>query len=304
MRTSQLKNTWKNEGVSGIGLRSAVYFVRRIGWRAEKWSTDIDNRAAKNAVLKRHAELLQRNEVFRAKHRGRRCFVIGNGPSLKHQDLAPLSAEITFVTNFFHRHHIIDESWQPTYYCLSDPAFFDGREPLSSLEEIVSRITRATFFVPHYAYEFLQTTKVLPPDRTFYIASCEGATTGKLMKPDLTQTTHEVQTVVQLSITAAMFMGCSPIYLLGLDHDWLSHGGNHLNFYSKDQPEKQPDGNLPGWTYHAMMDAVLTMWRVYELQQSLAEAAGIKIFNATRGGFLDVFERADYDSVIAVPQTN
>jgi len=46
------------------------------------------------------------------------------------------------------------------------------------------------------------------------------------------------------------------------------------------------------------------MWRVYELQQSLAEAAGIKICNATRGGFLDVFERADYDSVIAVPQTN
>ena len=36
----------------------------------------------------------------------------------------------------------------------------------------------------------------------------------------------------QLAIMAVMFMGCTPIYLLGLDHDWLAHRGQETHFYS------------------------------------------------------------------------
>ena len=295
----RISSTWERDGLSGIVLRSAVYSLRRIGWRADAWSNRLDYRVAKRSMLHRYGPLLKRNEQFRGRHRGRRCFVIGNGPSLKSQDLTPLADEITFVTNYFHLHPIVGESWQPTYYCLTDPALFDGREPLSSFREIVSRITSASFFVSHHAFEFLEKTSALPPERTYYIASCEGISGSESLRPDLTKATPGVQTVVQLAIMAAIYMGCTSIYLLGLDHDWLAHGGSHLNFYSDEEPENQPAGNLPGWSYHSMLDAVLTMWKVYELQERMAESAGIKIINATRGGFLDVFERASYEKIIA-----
>jgi hypothetical protein len=54
-------------------------------------------------------DLLNQNEKLRNCHRGQRCFVIGNGPSLTKQDLAPLDGEITFVMNAFWKHPILDK---------------------------------------------------------------------------------------------------------------------------------------------------------------------------------------------------
>lgn len=297
--SQRISGTWQRDGLSGIVLRTAVYSLRRIGWRAEALSKRLDYRVEQRSIQKHFGALLKRNEIFRNKHQGRRCFVIGNGPSLKSQDLSPLADEVTFVTNYFHLHPVVSESWQPTYYCLSDPAYFNGGEPISSLREIVSRITSAFFLVPHFASEFIATTRALPADKTYYIAMSEGVTSSTADNLDLTKPAPVIQTVVQLAIMAAMYMGCSPIYLLGLDHDWLAHGGSHLNFYSEEDVDSQPEGNLPGWSYHQMMTAVMTMWKVYEEQQRLAEGMGIKIINLTRGGFLDVFERGSYDRIIA-----
>jgi len=276
-----------------------VYLLRRIAWNTDAWSKRLDTAANRRPLLKENAEALRRNEAFRNLHAGRRCFVIGNGPSLKQQDLSPLASEITFVTNSFHLHPGVGPEWQPTYYCLSDPGYFEGSESVAALNEITERITKSSFFVPHYARSFLEKTVALPPDRTYYVALNEELSRENAAKFDITTTTPGVQTVVQLAVLIAIFMRCSPIYLLGMDHDWLAHGGNHLNFYSTGNPQDQPAGNLPGWGYHGMMDAVTMMWKVYELQSLMARTAGVKIINCTRGGFLDVFERARYEDVIS-----
>ena len=52
-------------------------------------------------------------------HKGQRCFIIGNGPSLKAEDLDKLQNEICFASNMIYK--IYDQtSWRPTYYCNSD----------------------------------------------------------------------------------------------------------------------------------------------------------------------------------------
>ena len=292
-------STLKGEGLSGIGLRTAVYLLRRLHWQAETWSERLDRTASRRIILKENGALLARNAVFKNRHRNQRCFIIGNGPSLKHQDIRPLADEITFATNSFYLHPAVGTSWQPTYYCVSDPMYFDGRLPISALLKIGECISRPPFFVPHHARSCLERTNALPPERTYYVALDEAISADNVWKYDLTKPTTGVQTVVQLALLVAIYMGCDPIYLIGLDHDWLAHGGTALNFYSKEDPKEQPAGNLPGWRYHSMMEAVLMMWKVYELQLLMAEQAGIKIINCTRGGFLDVFERGIYEEVVA-----
>ena len=294
-----ISRTWKREGVYGTALRTAVYLLRRLEWRTAACSQWLDQSANRRVVLKEHGELLTRNAIFRDRHKNQRCFIIGNGPSLKHQDIGPLADEITFATNSFYLHPAVGTSWQPSYYLLSDPIYFDGRQPISSLLKIAERITRPPFFVPHFARTCLEQTNALPAERTYYVAISEAISANNVRKYDLTSPTPGVQTVVQLAVLAALYMGCSPIYLLGLDHDWLAHGGSSLNFYSAEDPKDQPAGNLPGWQYHSMMEAVLMMWKVYELQLLMAEKAGIKIINCTRGGFLDIFERGNYEQVVA-----
>jgi hypothetical protein len=176
--------------------------------------------------------------------------------------------------------------------------YFDGREPLESMRDIVAKVPSVPFFVPHYAHDFLSQTKVLPEERTYYVGLCGGLEDQWDDIPDFTRVTPGVQTVVQLAIMAGMFMGCSTIYLMGLDHDWLSHGGSGTNFYTKEDAKNQQQGTVEGWDYKSLMMAMTTIWRVYEMHRRIAEKHGIRIVNVTNGGFLDVFERARYEDIV------
>lgn len=298
-RLGQSLNVLRNEGLTSLCHRTLFYFLFRISRLSGKGLNDINFATCRRRAMRDCGTLLDRNEIFRDRHKGRRCFVLGNGPSLNQQDLSLLRDEITLVTNNFYRHPVLRETWQPGYYFLSDPLYFDGTTVgLEEFSKMTHAISSAPFFVPHYARSFVDATSALPADRTYYMATCGGTEEKWQETPDLTKTIPGAQSVVQLAIMVAMYMGCSPIYLLGLDHDWLSHGGQHLDFYSEAKAENQPQGNLPGWTYRSMMEAMLTMWNVYEMLARIARHEGIQIINSTRGGFLDVFERQSYESIV------
>jgi len=289
----------RQEGVSAFFRQGLLYLLRRIAWRTDEWSKNLDVAILGDRLQREFGPLLKRNEEFRDRYKGKRCFVIGNGPSLKKQELSPLADEITLVTNSFYVHPIVGDSWQPAFYFLSDPQYFDGAGDFTAeFAAITSKIKSAPLFVPSYAHEFLSQSNGLPAGRTYYVAVGAVRLEHTNELPDFTTVTPGVQTVVQLAIMAAMFMGCSPIYLMGLDHDWLSHGGEDLHFYSDAEADAQPDGHVGPWTYLSLMGAMTTMWQVYVMLKKVADAAGIEIFNCTQGGFLDVFKRAKYEDII------
>jgi hypothetical protein len=284
----------------GLSRQAALYLARRTAWRSDAWTRSLDLSVSRRQLLREYGSLIKRNEVFRDRHRGQRCFVIGNGPSLREQDLSPLANEITLVTNAFYLHPIVGEHWQPAYYFLGDPAYFKEDSDLSEYAQLTRKIQSALFFVPHYARDFLIKTAALPEERTYYIAISGRMDSNSSEKFELSAITPAMQTVVQLAMMAAMYMGCSPIYLLGMDHDWLSHGGEHVNFYSAYDAAGQPAGNINGWGYKRMMESVLLMWQIYEGIERSARAEGVKIINATEGGFLDVFERGNYEEIVGI----
>src|SRR5258708_28843911 len=130
----------RKDGLAVLPGRALVYLLRRTAWRSDEWWRRLDFAIARGSLLRNYAPLLKRNEVFRDRHKGQRCFIIGNGPSLKKQDLSPLANEITFVTNSFYVHPIVGDSWQPTYYFFSDPQYFGGTVELSEVSAITSHV--------------------------------------------------------------------------------------------------------------------------------------------------------------------
>ena len=88
---------------------------------------------------------------------------------------------------------------------------------------------------------------------------------------------------------------------MGLDHDWLAHRGQDTHFFSGRSIENHQTatGQLD-YSYESEIEAMGKLWKGYRKLSSLAAAQGIQIFNATAGGFLDVFERVKYESVISV----
>jgi hypothetical protein len=296
--SKQSIETLRRDGVSGLARQGLLYLVRRLNWRSDEWAKNLDISILRRRLLREYGPLLKRNEIFRDRHKGKRCFVIGNGPSLKKQDLSSIVNEVTLVTNSFYLHPLVGDTWQPTYYFLSDPQYFDGTLELSEMKAIASRITSAPFFVPFYARQALQDSQVLPSERTYYVAAGGERLDQFQDRPDFTTITPGMQTVVQLAMMAAMYMGCTTIYLMGLDHDWLSHFGEEVHFYNEHEADPQPDGQVGPWTYLSLMEAMTMMWQHYLMLKRIARNTGIKIINCTDGGFLDVFERASYEQIV------
>jgi hypothetical protein len=241
--------------------------------------------------------ILARNAIFRDRHKGQRCFVIVNGPSLKGQDISPLGNEITFVVSGFWKHPVVEE-WQPTYYCLLDKHFFSGDAPAENfVAELNKRIHDSTFFLPLFrGHDANKDYMRLNTERSFYVA----AFGDPFPSVDITQVVQGSSGSSAFALLIAIYMGCSPIYLLGFDHDYLANRGVDRHFYEGATIEGSRLETIPlgeRVPYDTEMEANLRLWKNYRNLKAIAEGKNIKIYNATDGGYLDVFDRIAFESI-------
>lgn len=294
----KMKEKYKQYGLTGLLLSGIAYGCKQT---AKIFLNLAELSSTKVPLSPAEKKLLIRNHIFKDKHKGRRCFVIGNGPSLNKQDLSLLSDEITIVVNAFYKNPIV-EKWQPTYYCFADPILFIGSKQRINdfFHNLRSKIHSSIFLAPTYAQKIITDQNMLPLGQTYY-ATFRG-NLGESLKYDinLVKSIPGVQSVSQLGIMWAMYMGCSPIYLIGLDHDWLSYpagiephfyNANIVNNYSKVYR------SLNGYCYKDNLKSVLNLWKGYETILRIASNKNISIINSTEGGLLDVFERREYKSI-------
>ena len=286
-----------------IFWRSNAAILRRTGSLLNRLAELAYFRGSEPKLSAEHKSLLQQNEKLRGRHAGQRCFVIGNGPSLKKQDLAPLADEVTFVMNAFWKHPILDTGWQPKYFCFADAFCYDGTEAVKQFfQSIRERAHSAEYIFPLEGKLVIERDGLLPLEATHFV-KFQGQPLGFSIGDtfDLTRPVPFPFSTAQLAIMAGMFIVCSPIYLMCLDHDWLAHRGQDTHFFSGRSIENHQTatGQLD-YSYESEIEAMGKLWKGYRKLSEFAEAHRIRIFNATAGGFLDVFERVKYESVIGV----
>jgi hypothetical protein len=223
---------------------------------------------------------------------GKRCFVIGNGPSLNKQDLTPLADEVTIVMNSFNRHPII-EKWKPTFFCMAEPR--ENMKP-EALPLFLEGIEAQAYFYRIEYKEILDKHRFVDPEKIYYLKTGGAPPYGwpaSRKSIDLSRTIPGCQTTAHMAIVVALYLGCSPIYLIGLDHDWLAQPVVATHFYAS-----SAEDDLSMFSYKQIMESMLRVWTTHEWIKDVASKLGVVIYNATDGGFLDVFERADYESII------
>lgn len=280
-------------------LRGINHINHKVSTIVDNLFQDFDTSHGYLTLSKDEKELIKKNVVFKNCHKGQRCFIIGNGPSTNSQDLTLLANELTFVMNGFWKHPIVD-TWQPKYYFLADPLFFDGSDPMKVFfTRLSDKIIKTELFVPLSAKNMIEQESLLTQEFINYAAFNGLLAEGNIQENDFTQTVPGVQSVSQFAIMAALYMGCNPIYLIGLDHDWLAHRGQDQHFYQDKTVENHPkaNGDLSKTTYKSEMESMLELWKGYETIKLIAEKQRIQIYNVTNGGFLDVFPRKQYESL-------
>lgn len=230
--------------------------------------------------------------AYRNCHMGERCFIIGNGPSLTVQDLNALKGEHCFAANRIYQ-MFEKTDWRPEYYlCVDSFVLRDIKEKISELENIdifvhlegkkyteekKNNITYINNYYPYYVnqYKRIKDIRVSEDVSKYFIAG---------------------ETVTFNAIQFAIYMGFREIYLLGVDHRYSRYRDKNGNIV-QDQSIQDYFDNMPSKDY--CVQNVQASTAAYQSAREYCDRHGIIIKNLTRGGALEVFERADFDEVVA-----
>lgn len=243
---------------------------------------------------------------FKNVHLGKRCFVIGNGPSLQIEDLHKLKDEYTFAMNSIYCMYPYTE-WRPTYYvAVSSDLFSMELSDKNSFVKVIEGCKAAFVSMLTKAFEYRNDKDM---DKVYYIKTCSFENTNKSVtrfSEDCSQYMYCSSTVLYCALQLAVYMGFSDIYLIGVDCSFskeLDEDGSinvnngtdyntiiqqHLNVSVMDKFNKKFEN------VHSSYKTI----EEYSVAKYYADTHNIHIYNATRGGKLEVFERVDFDSLI------
>ena len=225
---------------------------------------------------------------FKNKHKGQRCFIIGNGPSLASGDLDQLKSELTFATNKIYLLFNKTE-WRPSYYVIADDVIIKNIHT-----EIEEKITCPKFYAYNTVFDI---ENFMMTDGYFYYLDGRADLKPEPFSiPAFSEEPFMLQwgaTVTYDCIQLAAYMGFDEIYLLGVDHSFplaIKNNGEII--------QKKVGGHFSpiyGETiYNAQIDISNA---AYKTARAYAEQHDIKIYNATRGGELKIFEHVNFDKL-------
>ncbi|WP_226677965.1 6-hydroxymethylpterin diphosphokinase MptE-like protein [Mesobacillus jeotgali] len=222
---------------------------------------------------------------YKNKFAGKRCFIIGNGPSLRPEDLEKLKGEFTFASNKIYK--IFDKtSWRPTFYMVVDPTVLEENVKEINLVEAENKFT-------------LKGYKNLFNADIYFNNNLQKSKRGTFSK-NVMESLYSSGTVSYHLLQIAYYMGFSEVYLIGHDYNFngavsktkdlsfLNGPDNSVHYFSEDyirKDEKKP-GQAPEEIYHGM-----------EKAKAVYESSGRNIYNATRITYLDVFDIKNFDEL-------
>jgi len=249
--------------------------------------------------------ILSANAAFKDRHRGKRCFILGTGPSIKKQNLKALGRETCIaVSNFFvHRDFPVI---RPRYYCV--PAYhppFTDTAWNEWIGEVFAKTNGSELFMGDTLlgierYQERCTDIGADMTRTFFIKFGRGWNSAVRRGIDLTGSLPAPQSVAIMALMIALYLGFGEIYLLGCDHDWILHLGENAHFYDEKKSALYRSGHHEGVDLDLATEFRnhLILWEQYKALREIAERNNTRVFNATAGSLLDVFPRAHYDSIL------
>lgn len=250
----------------------------------------VDYKRAKEYKLYQESKDSQYIKTFKNKYKGKRCFIIGNGPSLAIDDLNKLVNEYTFAANRIY--NLLPKTvWRPTYYLSVD------RDVMrNSWHELNKYELGELFLATEMSFEMSKfkgkATRIFL-DNKFHINKYNDM--SAYISEDVSKCFSDGYTVTFVAIQFAIFMGFKEIYLLGMDFNFSTmvdkNGKKVVNKDVKDHfYEKRYKATVPCFYDNNLY--------AYNVAKKYADEHGIKIYNATRGGKLEVFERVDFDEII------
>lgn len=225
-------------------------------------------------------------------YKGKRCFLIGNGPSLKASDLTELhnAGEITFAFNRIY--NIFEETdWRPSFYISQDEKMLKG------CADIVDDLQLNVKLIPIQLHWY---HGINIHDALYFNMNWQQAENpcDFLFSEDISKRIDCASTGMYTAAQLAVYMGFSKIYFIGVDHHFHISQNNKgeiivddsvKDYFSDKYNEDKDELYIPNTDKSTL---------TYIAMRNHCDRLGVKVYNATRGGRLEVFPRVEFDTLL------
>jgi hypothetical protein len=226
----------------------------------------------------------ERIKNYQGIHKGERCFIVANGPSLLKTDLDFLKNEITFGMNRIYL-HFSETSFRPTYYvAVNELVLEQFASEISRLDmpKFVNWNQRSFFDVHDPKFVFLKSKLVLSDS----------------FQDDITQPLVFGGTVTFVALQIAYYMGFQKVILVGLDHKYAEKGlPNQTEKRTDDQDISHFNPNYFPKGIRWQLPDLLRSEIAYGIALKAFETDGREIVDATVHGNCPIFQKMDYLSL-------
>jgi hypothetical protein len=230
-------------------------------------------------------ESIRRLAELKDIHKGKRAFIIGNGPSLKQTDLAKLRNEFTFGMN---RIYLLfpELGFHTTYFCASNDLVIEQFH-----EDILA--LPMPKFLAWRSHRYFSTQLPITQLPTFIFTSY----TGPHFSSDVRGCVWEGATVTNLALQLAFHMGFEQVILIGVDHNFTSKGEANKTVVSQGDDPNHFAPNYFGKGFKWQLPDLDTSEIGYAFARDAYQQAGREVLDATVGGKLNIFPKVDYNSL-------
>jgi hypothetical protein len=230
----------------------------------------------------RWAESIHKLKQLENIHTNQRCFIIGNGPSLRQTALSHLRGEYTFGLNRIYL--LFPEMGFNTTYLVSVNDLV--------LEQCASEMQALTLpkFLTWRARHWFR----IDPNITYLDTDFTGE---EDFSAKLTGRIFEGFTVTYVALQIAYHMGFNEAILVGVDHSFVTQGVANQAVISQGDDPNHFASNYFGKGFKWQLPDLAGSERAYTLARSAYSKAGRHILDATVGGKLTIFPKVEYLSL-------
>ncbi|MBI2758593.1 MAG: hypothetical protein HYX49_07920 [Chloroflexi bacterium] len=254
-------------------------------------------------------ESIRRLAALKDAHKGRRAFIIGNGPSLNQTDLSKLKGEFTFGLNRIYLmfpqlgfsttylvsiNDLVIEQCAAEMTALQLPKFFAWRSRrhfASHQSSVISDQSSA------FNYQLPITNLQLPITNYQLPTFLYTTYTSPKFSKDVRGRIWEGATVTNVALQLAFHMGFQQVILIGVDHNFATKGDANKTIVSTGDDPNHFSSNYFGKGFRWQLPDLDTSEIGYTLAREHYRQAGREVLDATIGGRLTIFPKADYNSL-------